>query len=155
MLQFGVSLERIESNENGNSNPNGHFTFGSLQSFLTDQTAEELPVLDDSRGASPAIYLRQFVPGLYFRDDYRVLPNLTSGTSGLRYEMATVPTEKYARLSNLDSLTAATPSLGSPYFQNPTLLDFSPRAGFAWDPFHDGKTSAPRRRIRNSTIRCR
>lgn len=37
VVQFGLSLERIESNENGNSNPNGHFTFGSLQAFLTDQ----------------------------------------------------------------------------------------------------------------------
>ena len=137
VMQFGVSLERIESNENGNSNPNGRYSFGSLQAFLTDQPESFGSTIP---GESPTIYLRQFIPGFYIRDDYRVLPNLTLNL-GLRYEMATVPTEKYGRLSNLDSLTAATPKLGSPYFQNPTLRDFSPRAGFAWDPFHSGKTA--------------
>src|SRR5580692_6479482 len=28
-LEFGIALERIESNEDGNSNPNGHYSFGS------------------------------------------------------------------------------------------------------------------------------
>jgi hypothetical protein len=137
VVQFGVSFERIESNENGNSNPNGHYTFGSLQAFLTDQPQGFTSTIP---GESPTIYLRQFIPGTYIRDDYRVLPNLVLNL-GLRYEMATVPSERYDRLSNLDSPTAATPKLGSPYFQNPTLRDFSPRAGFAWDPFHSGKTA--------------
>jgi hypothetical protein len=136
-FEFGIALERIESNEIGNSNPDGHFAFGSLQAFLTDQPQSFNSTIP---GKSPTIYLRQFVPAFYLRDDYRVLPNLTLNL-GFRYETATVPSEKYDRLSNLDSLTAATPKLGSPYFQNPTLRDFSERIGFAWDPFRNGKTA--------------
>jgi len=136
-LEFGVAFERIDFNEIGNSNPDGVFSFGSLQAFLTDQPQSFKSTIP---GTSPAIYLRQSVPALYIRDDYRVLPNLTLNL-GLRYEMATVPTEKYGRLSNLDALTATTPILGGPYFRNPTLRDFSPRMGFAWDPFHSRKAA--------------
>lgn len=136
-LEFGLAVERIESNETGTANPNGQYTFGSLQAFLTNQPQSFSSTIP---GASPTIYLRQTVPGFYVRDDYRALPHLTLNL-GLRYEMATVPIEKYGRLSNLESLTAASPKLGSPYFQNPTLRNFEPRVGFAWDPSRNGKTA--------------
>src|SRR6266481_4670980 len=67
-------------------------------------------------------------------------PNLTLNL-GLRYEMATVPTETANQLTTLVHLTDTAPKLGSPYFSNPTLRNFETRVGFAWDPFRTGKTS--------------
>src|SRR5262249_34849175 len=84
--------------------------------------------------------IRQTVVGVYFNDDWRVRRNLTINL-GIRYEPASVPTETQGKLSNLPSLTAAAPHLGSPYFANPTKRNFNPRAGFAWDPSRNGKTS--------------
>jgi len=52
--------------------------------------------------------------------------------------MATVPTEEHDRLGTL-VWDRKQLKLGSPYFHNPTLRDFSPRVGAAWDPFGDGK----------------
>jgi hypothetical protein len=136
-LKFGLALERIHSNESAVNNAQGRFTFGSLQAFLTNRPQTFTSSLP---GASPAIRLRQTVVGAYAQDDFRVRPNLTLNL-GLRYEMATVPTEKDGRLSNLVSISDPQPRVGSSYFDNPTRLNFSPRLGFAWDPFRDGKTA--------------
>jgi hypothetical protein len=136
-LKFGVAGEYIQSNEFAGGDQLGRYTFGSLRSFLLNQPTSFNAVVP---GQNSPIYLRQKDFGAYAQDDYKVRPNLTLNL-GLRYEMATVPTEKFNHLTNLTNLTSAQPRIGSPYFENPTLRDFSPRLGFAWDPFKDGKTS--------------
>ena len=87
------------------------------------------------------------------QDDWRFRPSLTFNL-GLRYEMSTIPTENRGLIANMTTITQTLPSsinglaaayaagLSSVFFlQNPTLYNFEPRLGFAWDPFHDGKTS--------------
>jgi hypothetical protein len=136
-LKFGAAVERIELNYTNFPNPGGQFTFGSLADFLTNGPSRVkigLPGQLNPQG------IRQTVFGVYVQDDWRWRPSVTLNL-GLRYEMASVPSEVHNRLSNLYNLTDTTPHLGSPYFQNPTLHNFEPRVGFAWDPLRNGKTA--------------
>ena len=137
-FKFGANIERLQDNELGTSAPNGIFNFTSLAVFLTDQPATFSAAL---AGGKVAPYdFRQTIVGMYFEDDARLARNFTANF-GLRYEMATVPTEVSGRLTNLRNITDATPHLGSPYFYDPTYRNFEPRMGFSWDPFHSGRTA--------------
>ena len=60
--------------------------------------------------------------------------------AGLRYEFSTLPEDKYGRDSALPDLSAPTATIG-PLYENPTYTNLSPRGGFAWDVFGDGRTS--------------
>jgi len=136
-VKFGFGLEREHLNEIVLRDPSGIFSFGSLSSFLTNQPSRFVTGVASTltpRG------LRQTVLGLYVQDDWRWRSNVTLNL-GLRWEMATVPTEVQGKLSNLLAPTDATPHLGSPFFSNSTLHNFDPRIGFAWDPFHKGATA--------------
>jgi hypothetical protein len=137
-IQFGFAGERQDLNFN--QTPKGAtWSFGSLENFLTNvpssiiaTTALEVP---------PERGYRDSILGGYVLDDWRWRPYLTLNL-GLRYEMLTNPTMVHGYESALTSLTASSPRLGNPFFQaNPTSHNFEPRVGFAWDPFHNGKTS--------------
>jgi outer membrane receptor protein involved in Fe transport len=138
-LKAGASIEYNQLNQSTTSSPNGGWAYGSLRNFLTNGAATSFITTVPGLTTNPT-YLRQKVFGFYGQDDWRMRDNLTLNL-GLRYEPTTVPTEKYNRLATLTNLTDAKPKLGSPFYKNPTLLNFSPRFGFAWDPFRNGKTS--------------
>lgn len=132
---FGAIVERMQDNALPSNNTNGSFSFSSLSDFLTNRPL-------NFQGARPPFLefgTRQTLFGAYVSDDIQARKNLTLNV-GLRYEMATVPTEVHSMMSNLLHLTDVQPHLGSPYFLNPTLLNFEPRVGFALNPFTNGKT---------------
>lgn len=137
-IRFGFATEYIQDNILASSDQNGVVTFDNLQTFLTNASPHNFNAAIP--GSITERQLRQHIYGLYIQDDWRMRPNLTIN-AGLRYEMATVPTETQGKLSTLRNLTDATPHLGSPFFSNPTLHNFEPRVGFAWDPTKSGTTS--------------
>jgi hypothetical protein len=101
---------------------------------------------------------RQTLFGFYVQDDWKFKSNLMFNI-GLRYEPSTVLKDAQGRITNLASITATSPTCGvqfsapipaqpgsacsgvGPYYKNPTLRNFEPRLGFAWDPFKNGKNS--------------
>ena len=136
-IKAGFGLERFDYNLTSANRVNGEYNFSSINNFLLgipSQFTIDVPGTDTVRGERMSMFAG------YFQDDFRIRPNLTLNL-GVRYEMATVPTEVNGKLANLRNLTDPQVTVGNPYFNNPTKLNFAPRLGFAWDPFKDGKTS--------------
>jgi len=136
-LKFGFAVERMQHNFLSCQQCGGQFNFASLSDFLTNHPLSFNSALPG--GISPR-NVRETLFGAYLQDDWRWRRNVTLNL-GLRYEMATVPTEVHGKLTSLLNITDQQPHLGSPFFSNPTLRNFEPRVGFAWDPFGDGKTA--------------
>ncbi len=127
---------------------------GAFVNLLTNQPLSATRTVDLSFVKKH--YLRDKIFGVYFQDDWRIRPSLTLNL-GLRYEMSTIPTEKYGKVADMPTPTTPLPCGGGPpacatadptsvlshvfFTHNPTLKNFEPRIGFAWDPFHSGKTS--------------
>jgi hypothetical protein len=143
-IKFGAAFERMLFQITAHSDANGVWTFKNLNSLLNNNPSKfggGVP------GGPTTRDLRQSIIGGYLQDDWRALRNLTLNL-GLRYEMSTVPSEINGKLVNLRNLSDALPACGvlvagcgtkGAFFANPTLHNFEPRVGFAWDPFHNGK----------------
>jgi hypothetical protein len=143
-IKLGFAFERMLMQATALTDANGIWFFGDLPSFLTNAPTKFQGGVASSLTPRD---IRQSIIGGYVQDDWRAKSNLTLNL-GLRYEMSTVPTEIHGKIANLRNITDPLPVCGTAvpgcsgtgaFFSNPTLKNFEPRLGFAWDPFRNGK----------------
>ena len=141
MLTFGFNFEAMQNDSDSPNSISGRYNFRSIRGFLTNGTApgsRDIEFQAQLPGQAAHRGMRQKLFGAYLHDDYQVSPQLTLNL-GVRYEATTVPTEVQGRLAALHSIFDEESTVG-PLFKNPTLKYFSPRIGFAYDPFGSGKS---------------
>ncbi len=135
-LKFGARLERVRFNTDSQSTGSGEFRFRTLADFLRnvpERFRAQLPGSDTVRGH------RQWLAAGYVQASVPVSARLTFD-AGLRYEWAGVPSEVNGKIANLETVTSSDVRVGERLFENPSLWNFSPRAGLAWDVWGNGKT---------------
>ncbi|MEE8348802.1 MAG: TonB-dependent receptor, partial [Acidobacteriota bacterium] len=138
-IKTGFNFRRLHANGTNGVRRPGAFTLGGIDDLLLGNPGRletQLPGSDSFRG------YRQWIIGLYLQDDFQFRPNLTLNL-GLRYEIATVLDEVNGKNSNIInpySPTAVSEQVDQ-YYNNPSLNNFGPRLGIAWDVFGDGKTA--------------
>jgi Carboxypeptidase regulatory-like domain/TonB dependent receptor len=136
-LKFGTLINYEQQYVDENARLQGGLIFSSVSSFLTGKYAT---FTAPASGSNQAKYMLYDTIGFYAQDDYRVLPRLTLNL-GLRWEFNTQPTEKHGRQSYLPDVPYINTPVSGTLVGDPSYHDFSPRIGFAWDVFGDGRTS--------------
>lgn len=137
-VKYGADLYAHYLQFVGVSHIYGNYFFDSLQNFLLNR-----PVRLQFRTGSdprPERDVRMFVGGFYLQDDFRATDRLTFNL-GLRYEPYGVPRETKGLESTLKNALDPAYTVGSQVIRNPSLKNFGPRLGFAWDMFGDGRWS--------------
>lgn len=136
-LKFGFNIKRVQANMISPQRTFGSILFDNITQFLTGRANSfsfVKPGSDVNRG------IRFTVFGFFIQDDFQVRPGLTLNI-GLRYEPSSIHKEVNGKISNLRNIDDAQMTVGDPLFENPTLKNFAPRIGIAWDPFGNGKTA--------------
>jgi hypothetical protein len=142
-LVLGANFKRIRVEGVQGFAQNGQFHFQNLKDFLENRPNLLDVALPDSNLARD---FRMWQLSAFIQDDWQVSPALTLNM-GLRYDFVSVPTEANGLIANVrearqDGGTPdtripadATFTVGEPFYENPSLLNFAPRVGFAWVPF--------------------
>ena len=135
----GVSVTRQQDNGGGPTYQSGLFAFTSLQNFLTNKATSFTGGIPGQYNASRSI--REILYNFYVNDSWKVSPKLTVNI-GLRYSPTSNPTETDGRFHQIANPPYGTQVQVSHFWQNnPSLMNWDPRVGIAYDPFSDHKTS--------------
>lgn len=136
--RIGAQAQYLQFDQHTTSQVGGIVNFASLENFLRG-TAISVDFAVPGK-IDPDRKYRQWLFGAFVQDDIRVTSRL-SANLGLRYEFITTPTEADGKISNLRNVTDLDLTIGDPWHDNPSLKNFAPRIGLAWNPAGDGKTS--------------
>jgi hypothetical protein len=139
LIDAGVWLQKLQSNDNLAANQYGQAVFSSLQSFLQGKVSTFTVI------PSPTPLSFRSLEGAYYAEDTMKLRPSLELRIGFRAEFTDGWNETHNRSSNwaFDSngVIETTPIVGkSPFTVNRAKFLPAPRAGLAWSPFSNKKT---------------
>ncbi len=152
-LKFGGEVSRDKDIQETLLNNYGVFTFnnGATRNAFADFLIGIPSAV--TQDAPVTAYTDSWYTAFFVQDDYRIRPRLTLNL-GLRWDIQTPPTDPQNRVVNyvpgLKSTVNPAAPVGAQFYGDPGVErgaipvsygHISPRFGFAWDPFGDGKTS--------------
>jgi hypothetical protein len=137
-IKFGAEYERQRTFVNLPLFGDGSWAFPSLTAFLQNQPSLFLGALPGATDAGRTI--KEWRVTSYIQDEWRLGNRLTLNL-GLRYDPRSIPTlDKAAALVDLAQSTGFTP-ITDAFSRNPTLNNWEPRVGAAFDPLGNQKMS--------------
>lgn len=137
-IKFGMEFQRQKFSYGTSSRTfGGRYAFTSISNFIAAIPSQ---FQADDPDSEPLPYINQNLWGFFVQDDVHLTPRLTMNI-GLRYEFIGLPTSTRENQSTLIRLEDPKLTTGTTFFQNPSLKNFAPRIGLAWDVFGNQRTA--------------
>ena len=139
-IKFGAIFNHYQYYGAQHGVDRGSLTFQNLATFIAGTTLTTFNI--NVPGADNVTrYFNFSTMGFYIQDSWKVFPRLTLNY-GMRYEPETTVNEIHGNYGSLLNWPASPVfTLQHAAFSNPSLRNWSPRFGFAYDVFGNGKTA--------------